>query len=153
NTNTDGKDVILNFLRAGGINGEIAALDGKGRTADAIALEDCEVFAVHTRDLVPLLLAHPAAGMEIIKVLCAKLRAASAMIEDNTLEMRQRTAKGLLRLIEQHGFPRKDGVRLDLALSQRELGAYLGISRTNVSRQLTTLRDANVITIDGSQIT
>jgi CRP/FNR family transcriptional regulator, cyclic AMP receptor protein len=153
NITTDAKEVVLNFLGAGDLNGEIAALDGKGRTADTITLEPCEVFAVHARDLLPTLVAHPEALLEIIQVLCDKLRSASAIIEDNTLEMQGRTARGLLRLAEQHGRTSRLGVRLELKMSQRELGAYLGLSRENVSRQLGHLRDAGAISVSGTDIT
>jgi CRP/FNR family transcriptional regulator, cyclic AMP receptor protein len=152
NVSANAKEVVLNFLGAGDINGEIAALDGKERSADAVALEPCEIFAVYARDLVPTLTAHPEALLEIIQLLCDKLRSASAIIEDSTLEMRGRTAKGLLRLAQQHGRTSKEGIRLGLAVSQTELGAYLGLSRANVSRQLAQLREANVIKIDGAQI-
>ena len=152
NVNANAKEVVLNFLGIGDINGEIRALDGRGRTADAVALEECEVFAVYARDLVPTLTAHPAAMLEIVELLCDKLRSASAIIEDNTLEMRARTARGLLRLAQQHGRTSKDGIHLRMAVTQTELGAYLGLSRPNVSRQLGQLRDANVIKVDGAQI-
>jgi CRP/FNR family transcriptional regulator, cyclic AMP receptor protein len=152
NISSDAKEVVLNFLGVGDINGEIAVLDGKERTADAVALEACEVFVVYARDLLPALSAHPAALLEIIQLLCEKLRSTSAIIEDNTLEMRGRTARGLLRLAQQHGRTSKEGIRLDLTVSQTELGGYLGLSRENVSRQFGRLRDANVITIHGSQI-
>jgi CRP/FNR family transcriptional regulator, cyclic AMP receptor protein len=99
-----------------------------------------------------VLTAHPAALLEIVQVLCDKLRAASALIEDNTFEMRGRMAKGLLRLAQQHGRTSKEGVRLSVATSQRELGAYLALSRENVSRQLGLLRDAGVIDVAASQI-
>jgi CRP/FNR family cyclic AMP-dependent transcriptional regulator len=152
NVNADSREVVLNFLGVGDINGEIAVLDGKERTADAVALEDCEVFAVYARDVLPTLTEHPAALLEIIQVLCDKLRSASAIIEDNTLEMRGRTARGLLRLAQQHGHRCKEGIRLHLTMSQRELGAYLGLSRENVSRQLGRLKDTNVIKIDEAHI-
>ena len=83
---------------------------------------------------------------------CEKLRAASAIIEDTTLEMQARTARGLLRLSRQHGRTSKEGVRLQLKMSQAEFGAYLGLSRENVSRQLGQLRNAGVIEMDGAQI-
>ena len=74
----DGKEIVLNFLGPGDTTGEIAVLDGKQRTADVIALEKSEVFLVHSRDLLPLLIAHPQALLEVVQVLCEKLRAASA---------------------------------------------------------------------------
>jgi CRP/FNR family cyclic AMP-dependent transcriptional regulator len=152
NVNADGKEVVLNFLGAGDLNGEIAVLDGKERTANAVAIEDTEAFVVYARDLLPILTAHPQAMLEIAQVLCEKLRAASAIIEDNTLEMRARVAKGLLRLAQQLGRTSKDGIRLDLVVSQSELGNYLSLSRANVSRQLGQLKDAKVLRIQGAQI-
>jgi CRP-like cAMP-binding protein len=152
NVTSDAREVVLNFLSAGDAIGEIAALDGKERTADVVAQEPSEVFVVYARDLHPVLIAHPAALMEIVQVLCDKLRAASSLIEDNTFEMRGRTAKGLLRLAQQQGRTSKEGIRLGVTTSQRELGAYLALSRENVSRQLGWLRDAGVIDVVGSQI-
>jgi CRP-like cAMP-binding protein len=152
NTNADAKEVVLNFLGTGDILGEIAALDGKDRTAHGIALEDTEVLSIASRDLMPALLAHPQALVEIVELLCDKLRAASAIIEDSTLDMRGRAAKGLLRLADQHGRTGKDGIRIQLPLSQDDLGRYLGLSRANVSRQLGLLKGASLIRLDGPYV-
>jgi CRP-like cAMP-binding protein len=147
NVNVDGKEVVLNFVGPGDLIGEIAVLDGGERTATATAMEHSETFVIYARDLLAVLTAHPQAMLEIVEVLCEKLRAASAIIEDNTLEMRGRAAKGLLRLAQQLGRTSKEGIRLDLTVSQSELGSYLSLSRANVSRQLGRLKDANVIRI------
>ena len=152
NVNVGGKEVVLHFLIPGNIYGEIAAMDGKERAANAVALEDSEVFLIYTRDLMPTLKAHPDAMLAVIRALCEKVRAGAAMIEDSTLEMHARVARGLLRLARQHGQKRVEGICVQLALSQAELGNYLGLSRANVSRQLGQLKEANVIRIDGTQI-
>lgn len=152
NISSGGKEVVLYFLAGGDICGEIGALDGEERAANAVALEPAEVFLIQTRDLMSALTTHPLAMFEIIKSLCARLRAGAAMIEDSTLEMRGRTAKGLLRLARQHGRKQADGVCLQLTISQEDLGKYIGLTRANVSRQLGALKEAGVIKIDGSQI-
>lgn len=152
NINVEGREVVLNFLGAGDINGEIAVIDGQERTANAQALEDSEVFVVYARDLLPALIAHPQAMLQFFRVLCEKVRAASAIIEDNTLDMRGRVAKGLLRLARQHGMKTSEGIRIRLMASQTELGNYLGLSRANVSRQLGQLKEARVIKIEGADI-
>jgi CRP-like cAMP-binding protein len=130
----------------------MAVLGGKARTADAIALEDSEVLVIQGRELIPVLTAHPEVMLEIIQLLCEKLRAASSVIEDSTLAMQGRVARGLLRLAQQHGRKGKDGIRIDLAISQSDLGRYLGLSRPNVSRQLGRLKEANVIRFVGAQL-
>jgi CRP/FNR family cyclic AMP-dependent transcriptional regulator len=152
NVNADGKEVVLAFAARGDLNGEMAMLDGRERTANVTAVENSEVFVLHRRDLIPILCAHPQVMLEMMQILCEKLRLASEIIEDSTLEMRNRTAKGLLRLAQQFGRISKDGIRLDLIVSQSEIGEYLGLSRANVSRQLSRLREANVIKLEGTQL-
>jgi CRP-like cAMP-binding protein len=71
NTNVDGKEVVLHFLGAGDVCGELA-LDGKERAADAIVLEDADVFVLAMRDLLPTLAAHPDTMLAIIRELCEK---------------------------------------------------------------------------------
>jgi CRP/FNR family cyclic AMP-dependent transcriptional regulator len=152
NDNPDGKEIVLNFLGTGDTYGEMAVFGGQTRTADAVALEASEAFAVYARDLMPVLAAHPQALFEIVQVLCEKLRAASSAIEDNSLDMRRRLARGLWRLAQQHGKTSRAGIRVNLTLSQGELAAYLGLARENVNRLLGQLREANVIRKEGTQI-
>ena len=152
NTTHDGRDVGLNFLGVGDVAGEIAVLDGGERTADIVALEDAEVFVIQRREILPILTTHPQAMLAIVEVLCDKLRNATSIIEDSTHEMLGRVARGLMRLARQHGRRRKDRTRINLKLSQAELGSYLGLSRANVSRQLTELKASGAIEIDGAYI-
>jgi CRP/FNR family transcriptional regulator, cyclic AMP receptor protein len=152
NTTPDGRDVGLNFLGVGDVAGEIAVLDGRERTADIVALGETEVFVIQRRDVLPTLLSHPQAMLAIVEVLCDKLRTATAMIEDNTHDMLGRVARGLLRLAQQHGRRRKDRTRINLKLSQSEFGTYVGLSRANVSRQLSELKSRGAIEIDSAYI-
>ncbi len=153
NVTADAHEVVLNFLGKGDVNGEIAVLDGRERTANASALEDTEALVLQRRDLLPVLTANPETMLEIITLLCDKLRLASSMIEANTLDMAGRAASGLLRLARQHGRQVKDGVLIDLKLSQRDLGSYLGLSRENVNRQLGSLREKSIVRVEGASIT
>ncbi|HRD78128.1 MAG TPA: Crp/Fnr family transcriptional regulator [Hyphomicrobiaceae bacterium] len=153
NVTADAHEVVLNFLGKGDVLGEIALLDGRERTAGAVTLEATEVLVLQRRDALPVLTAHPDTLLEVIMVLCEKLRLASGIIESHTLDMAGRTASGLLRLVRQHGRQSKGGALIDLKLSQRDLGNYLGLSRENVNRQLAALREKGVISVDGANIT
>jgi CRP-like cAMP-binding protein len=152
NITNDAREIVLNFLGKGDVVGEIAILDGAPRTADVIAIEVTETLLLYRRDLLPMLQKNPDAMLELIKVLCDKLRATSAVVGGNSLPMAARTAAGLLRLAEQHGRMVKDGMLIDLKLSQRDLGNYLGLSRENVNRQLGVFREIGIVRVDGPQI-
>jgi CRP/FNR family transcriptional regulator, cyclic AMP receptor protein len=152
NSNVDGREVVLNFLGPGDTIGEMAILAPQGHGADAVAMSAVQLFMVHAHDLRPMLTSHPQVLLEIIQILGERLRTALEIIEDNSLDMRRRIARGLLRLALQHGSTSKQGIRVNLAVSQSELGGYFGLSRESVSRELGALEEANVIRKEGAQI-
>ena len=152
NTSLDGREIGLNFLSAGDVVGEIAALDGRERTATVTAIDDSELFVIYRDSLLEILASNPDATLELLQVLCERLRTATAIIEDGAHEMQGRLARGLLRLALQHGTKQKDRIKINLRLSQTELGNYVGLSRPNVSRKLTRLKDLGLIEVDGSAV-
>jgi CRP-like cAMP-binding protein len=70
----DGHDAVLNLIGKGEILGEIALLDGRPRTADAVAITDCELFVIQRRDFLPLMREEPEIALNMIEILCARLR-------------------------------------------------------------------------------
>lgn len=153
NVASSSREVVLNFLGAGDLSGEFSALDGESRSADAAALEPTTALLLFRRDILPVLERHPQAMLGVVMVLTKRLRLMTAMAEHNLLQMSAKAASGLLRLAEQHGREAADGVLLDLKLSQRDLGNYLGLSRENTSRELGRLKDQGLIRVDGAQVT
>jgi CRP-like cAMP-binding protein len=55
-------------------------------------------------------------------------------------------------LADQFGRRRKGCIHLELNMSREQLGAFLDLSRSNVSRALVKLQDKNVITINKTEI-
>src|SRR5260370_14937016 len=51
----EGKEIVLNIIDPGEIHGEIALLDGGERSADAVAMTDCELLGLNRRGFLPLL--------------------------------------------------------------------------------------------------
>lgn len=149
----DAREVALNFLGPGDFNGELAALDGKPRAADATALEVTEALVIWRRDLLPVIAQNPKAMLGIIEALAAKVRVMSSAVEHSGLQMAARAANALLRLADQHGRVTSEGTLIDMKLSQRDLGSYAGLSRENMNRQLGELRDQGLIQVEGSLIT
>ncbi|HET6522126.1 MAG TPA: Crp/Fnr family transcriptional regulator [Geminicoccaceae bacterium] len=158
NVSLEGREAVHNLIDPGEVFGEIALLDGKERTADATALEATELLVLHRRDFIPFLESHPARiAIRLSEVLCAKLRRTTAVVEDSAfLTAAPRIAKALLRLAEEYGRRAGGGggaaVRIDLKLSQRELGGMVGLARENVNRQLGEWREEGLIRVDHGHI-
>jgi CRP/FNR family transcriptional regulator, cyclic AMP receptor protein len=145
-TGTDeGRHVTLNILGPGDVFGEIALLDGKPRTAEAVAIESCEIFAVQRRDLLPLLQRDLGLAVRIIELLCARLRWVSDRREDAALlPMEARLARALLMLAEDYGS--------DVQISQQELADLVGASRERVNQQLQAWQHEALIALRRSRI-
>ena len=150
----DGKELVLNLFSPGEVFGEIALLDGADRTADAVALDDCELLVLERRDFIPFLRSHPDAALKLLEVLCQKLRQTSQLLEEALfLEGPSRLAKRLVHLAEAFGRPVADGIRIELQLSQQQLGNMVGMSRESMNKHLRQWREADLIRIrDGHYV-
>lgn len=154
NISSDGKEAILNFIDEGRCFGEIALLDGKERTADVSAMEKTELLVLRRGEVVRFIETHPDVALRMIGVLCQKLRRTTELVEDGMLlGMAPRVARTLLRLARDYGSKTAEGLRIELRLSQRELGSLAGTAREVVNRQLRSWKDEGVISIEGGKLT
>ncbi len=149
----DGREAVLSFLTAGELLGEIAALDGGPRTAGATAMEPVEAFLWRRGAFLDVMRRHPDFAQRIVVVLCQRLRETNVMIEAAVqLPMAARVARALVRLLRRAGHATAGGWRLDFKLTQRDLGAYVGLARENVNRQLKLWEAEGLVAIERGEI-
>lgn len=143
----DGKTMLLNILDAGDVLGEIALLDGKERTAGATALRASELFRIDRPAFIAFLERHPKLCIQMMGVLCERLRWVSENIEDAVFhDVPRRLARRILLLAETYGQRTANGVKVNQAVSQEGLAAMLGVTREMVNKSLRALRNSGAIT-------
>ena len=76
------KHLILAELPAGEFFGEIALLDGKPRSASATALTKCELLVLERRDVLPFLERSPTACLNLMQLLCERIRRADERMSE-----------------------------------------------------------------------
>jgi CRP/FNR family transcriptional regulator, cyclic AMP receptor protein len=147
---SSGKEIVLAILQAGEVFGEIALLDGKERTADAKAMTECRFAVLDRSDVLALLHRHPAAWLKVVEVLCERLRRTDQQISELALlQLPVRLAKALLRLAEDSpSTPRG----IEIQLSQREIGNFVGATRESVNKCLGDWQRAGILRIEESAI-
>jgi len=144
----EGKEIVLAILHPGEVFGEIALLDGKGRTADARAMSRCNIAVLDRRDVLSFFERQPNAWPKLVEVLCDRLRRTDQhLAEMALLEIPLRLAKTLLRLLAEDAGADK------IALSQRELGNIVGASRESVNKCLNEWQRRGIVTIEDNFIT
>ena len=154
-TSPNGKEVTLNIIEEGQFFGEIALLDGMDRTADAIAMEKTELMVIQRRDFIPFLEKHPKLCIQVMQLLCHRVRITSEMVEDAAfLPLDGRLAKRLLNLAELYGEDLDTGGTLiGLNLPQQELARMMGTSRESVNKQLQVWRGEGWIELARGRVT
>jgi CRP/FNR family transcriptional regulator, cyclic AMP receptor protein len=131
---SDGREAVLNIINPGEIFGEIALLDGRPRTADAVAMNDCELMVIDRRDFIPFLRGEPDIALKFIEILCARIRRTSEQVEDVMyLSFPGRLAKTLLQLTGGSGAA---AAQRNVRITQRELSSIIGMSRESTNKQL-----------------
>jgi CRP/FNR family transcriptional regulator, cyclic AMP receptor protein len=146
----DGRSAILNLIGPGEIFGEIALLDGRERTADAIANTNCEFFIIDRREFIPFVRSQPTLAMKLIELLCGRLRWTSDQVEQIILQdLPGRLASALIRLTEKHKLA--PGGRT-IAITQQEISEMVGMTRESINKQLRAWAARNWVRLEHGAI-
>jgi len=134
----DGHDTLLTIMGPGEVFGEVSLFDGEPRSASVATLDKSELVILSRDSLQPLLLRSPALAVKLLEVLARRLRHLSQRSEDITsLDVSCRLAKALVKLADAYGEPvDPEKIRIQLKLSQQELGDLIGATRESVNKHL-----------------
>jgi len=146
----NGKEVILQFLRAGDFFGELALIDDAPRSASIVTLTPVKVVVISKAAFMKFLSANGETAFNLIRSLSRKVRALTNNVKSLALlDVYGRVAHTLLDLSID-----VDGKRV---ITQRpthqDLANIVGSSREMVSRILKDLSNGGYITIDKNTIT
>jgi CRP-like cAMP-binding protein len=149
-----GRDVLVGVKRAGDAFGELAALDGRARSATATAVRPTVLAAVDAAAFLGLLERRPTAAIEALRQLSAYLRAANQRVSANAGEDTvARCARQLLDLADRHAEHHRPGADVELAISQDDLAAWIGTTRESAARALAKFRAAGCLRTSRGRIT
>ncbi|MBL8774219.1 MAG: Crp/Fnr family transcriptional regulator [Phenylobacterium sp.] len=153
----DGREVVLGISGPGHLFGEIALLDEGPRTATAVTVRPTQMLQIEREALMPVLQAHPAAMLQVVTLLCSRLRASNQMLEEIVFhDARTRLARALRRLCDEHGHIEAAGLRLPILPADGTIEAHAGLQRDTVARlmrawesdRILRIEDAGVLILD-----
>jgi len=146
----DGKEVILSFLNAGDVFGEMALIDDNPRSADIVTRDACEMLVIEKHNFIRCLEKSSDLAMQIMRNLVKKLRDADRKIESLALvNVYGRVAQALLEMAE-----KEEGCErvINKKLSRADLARLVGASREMVTRVMSDLTEGGYISIQGKTI-
>ena len=127
----DGGELTLTIIQPGGVFGELGIADGGPRSADADALDECQLLLVPLETVQGICAREPPVVQALLNSTTATLRRLTEAASDLVfLDLPRRVAKVLLSL------PRGDDGVIRPALSQEELAHQAGGTRQSINATL-----------------
>ena len=151
--NDEGKEVIIALLGAGDFFGEMAILDGKSRSANALAQENCELVTINKEDFLDMLKNNFQMCMNLLEELAVRLRKSDQQIEALSLsDAEHRIGVSILNLAEELGVIIKGKVTIENLPFQQDIANMSGTSRETVSRIFKLFEDRNMLIKKGHKL-
>jgi CRP-like cAMP-binding protein len=148
-----GEEVILTIFAEGDFLGEMSLLDEKPRSADAVAMEESEVYVLNRTDFLSFLQENQNAIKCILSCLSERLRKTDDLLEDACfLSVSARLAKKLLELGREFGVKENKVVRIGLRLTQQDMADLIGTTRESVNKELRVLREKGLLSMESGYI-
>jgi CRP-like cAMP-binding protein len=145
----EGKEMLIAFYGPGDWVGDVTFFGGFKHFYDAHAVGETELMAVPHARLDALLDSDPKLHRFFLQRLARALQHALSYFEDVAmLPVSARLARRLLELAERNGEDTADGRRINLRLSQEELGRMLGATRQSISKELKAWKSLGWIRIE-----
>jgi len=141
-----GKEIILGLEGPGAIFGEIAALDGRPRSASVAAMERTELLTIDGTQLRELLRTNPRLSLSVIAALAGMIRKLTDATQGLALQSayRRLVARLLERAVEENG-----RTVIPERLTHQLLADMIGCSREMVSRIMSDLAKGGYIRVEG----
>lgn len=134
-----GREVILADLEPGGFFGELAAIDGKPRSAGVLAVSDAVMATMPGTVFMETLRAYPDVSAQVLKLLATRIRALdNRVVEYSTLNVRQRVYSELLRLSRPDPGDSRRGIVSPPPI-QSDIAARVSSHREAVAREMKKL--------------
>ena len=147
-----GEEATVALLGPGECVGELALLDGRPRSASAIASGKTKTLVVRRDDFTSWLTGRPKAAAALLETLSLRVRRTDEALADFAfLDLPQRLAKRLLDLAASTNDARQlAGTKL--RITQAELASMLGVSRESVNKQLNQFARDGWIVLSRGQV-
>lgn len=152
-TSDEGREVIITIIKSGDFFGELSVLDGKGRSATIIAMEDAELLTLRRNEFLLLLERYPQIAIEMLKVLADRIRRNDIIIENLTLQNAVgRVGATLIHVAEQTGYMRGESMIVPKLPVQQDLANMAGTARETISRVMALFESKQQIERDGHRV-
>jgi CRP/FNR family cyclic AMP-dependent transcriptional regulator len=140
-----GKEIILAEMQSGQFFGELAAIDGVGRSANVTALTRSELCIVPGAIFREILFASPAAAEKVLRLLSGRVRELNARLAEHSIfDLKHRLYAEILRMSHPRSGNPKERIVTPPPF-HHVLAARIGCRREQVTREFSHLASEGLV--------
>jgi len=152
-SHTGHREVVFDEMRAGGVVGELAAIDGEPRSVNVMAVEETLTAALGAEAFIGMLIEHPLVGLALMRRLSEIIRQSTARIMDlSTLGAHHRIYAELLRIARTGGAARPNQAIIHPMPVHADIAARVSTTRETVARVLSELAHGEIVKREGDAL-
>lgn len=145
-----GKEVSFRDLTVGQSFGDVAAIDGRSRSATAVAISDSLLASMSAQTYWETMMSYPPVAAACLRRLANLVRALSdRVVEYSLLPVPTRIKLELLRLAQARMDQTTSGAKIDPAPTHAEIAARIATHREAVTRELRQLAKSGIVVRQG----
>ncbi len=142
----DDKEIIFTFVGPGELFGETSVTGEPCRHESATIMDDAFVCIIERDRFQGYLAEHPDLALRITRVISERRRSAETRVLDIlSKDVRTRLAHALVDLSDRYGEKERRGIRIDLRLTQTDLGQLVGSTRETTSMAFNDFRRSGYV--------
>ncbi|MFI6825151.1 Crp/Fnr family transcriptional regulator [Micromonospora sp. NPDC050187] len=150
----DGRTALLALRIGGDLVGEMSALNGRPRSATITTCGPTRYSVIRPDRFKLYLRDQPDAALELAAMVSDRLRWSNRRRIDFTgYSVKVRVARVVAEMCRTHGRQQRDGVVIDVRLTQPELASICGAAETSIQKALRELRGEGLLDTDYRRIT
>ncbi|VEF46257.1 transcriptional regulator Fnr (anaerobic regulatory protein) [Bacillus freudenreichii] len=150
----DGREITFRICNEGDFISEIRLFCALSTyRVQAKVLEDCDSLVIEKQKLEETLLLDPNLTVGFLKMMGTQQQKTQSKFRDLILHGKKGALYStLIRMTNSYGIHKKDGILIDLPLTNQELANFCGMSREVVNRLLNGLKNDEIITMEDGKI-
>lgn len=147
---SDGSDVILAILGPGETVGDMDMVDGLGRSANVVTLEETHLLWMQRSAFQECLRTMPALTLNLVRILTRRLRISNGQVQAlAALDVYGRVARQILAFAQEYGVSAPNGdITIPFRLTQTDMADLVGASRVRVNHVLVHYKEQHFISVD-----
>lgn len=148
-----GKETIIRILQPYDMFGEYAVLGDYQSRESVEAMEECELLLIARNDFMQVISTDSDLLMKFNRMLLERNYDLETDLADLSFrDVNVRMVKKLVELARKFGKPSRDGLMIDIKITQYELGNLIGATRETTSTVLNNFKRDGLINFNGRKI-